>query len=414
MVADPLPVDKRRKLAINLGFIPVLLSIGAAALAIFEFNSAWRPALTIIPAAAAYGVLRRTSIISYSRGIRKALLARRRAASSNTAQMNAEEQAALNASVKQPSKPWIANSALDKFLLPVMALLATAVPFAGTIHLPHKGTDSGPAAPVAVSAADHVPRPPAPIRIAVQPLPVPAPEAPASAVPTEIPVSSEQAAVANSTTMESPVQSTSEPAEPAAPPVPPAAPLAQVATPPLAGVILQMLQFARANDWSAVDAMAVTSAASAGNLPGADLNTARTQNDAGTAAFHRNDMQAAVAAFRLAAAANPSDPQILDNLAFALIRSGRSEEAVPLLNQILNRSPARATAWGNLSVAVLPDAAASTAALKLAFHFNQNRQRITSYFTPLATSYPDERYRTVVRSVLANADTIPIRPPSRQ
>jgi hypothetical protein len=139
MVADPLPVDKRRKLAISLGFIPVLFSAVASGLAVFMLDSAWGLPLSVIAVAAGYGVLRKKIIISYSRKIRKALLATKNAASSNTAQMSAEEQKSLTESFKQPSKPWLANSAMDKFVLPIAAVLAAIVPFGASIHLPHRG-----------------------------------------------------------------------------------------------------------------------------------------------------------------------------------------------------------------------------------------------------------------------------------
>jgi len=396
MVADPLPVDKRRKLAINLGFIPVLLSLVSAALAVFEFDSAWGLPLSVIPVAAAYGILRKKTIISYSRKIRKALLAERNAASSNTAQMNANQQSALSESVKQPSKPWLANSALDKFLLPIVAVLAVVAPFGATIHLPQKLTGGSPSSAISVSVPLHTDGAPSAevreARVAVPPVPVQAPAAPAWAPPAETPASPVQATVADTTGSDSQVHGAPIPAAPE-PPV---------------GVIAQMLQLARANNWSAVDELAVTSQAPPADYPAADLNNARIQNNEGIAALRRNDPQAAVVVFQRAAQANPSDPQILDNLAFALIRTQRSAEAVPLLTELLRRFPGRATAWGNLSAAVIPDIDTATSALKLAFHFNQNRERITNYFAPLAASYPDVRFRAVISAVLSSANSIPV------
>jgi Flp pilus assembly protein TadD len=174
------------------------------------------------------------------------------------------------------------------------------------------------------------------------------------------------------------------------------------------GAVAQILQLAHAKDWVGVDNMAATYRSQASNYPPGDPKAAGVQNTEGVAAFRRNDLSSAIAAFQGAAQANPADPVALNNLGAALVRAHRTDEAVNVLTDLLHRSPERATAWVNLSEAIVADPDAATSALSLAFHFNQNRGKLHQDFASLANTAPDQRLRAVITSVLATADAIPV------
>jgi LSD1 subclass zinc finger protein len=373
LVADPLPVDQRRKRSIQLGFLPLPLSLVSAGLAIFRFDSNWGLPLCVAAVAGIYGVIRKKSIISYSRRLRKALLAARNVAASNTAQMSVEEQNALAASVAYPRKPWIFNRAVDTFALPIVAVLAAAIPFGGLIH--RGATDVGVSAATSSESAHR--------ELTGTPMSPRAATPPSAKTAAVIPTERDAAVQA--------VRATSNPGSQAS----------DLAT------LAAILQPAESSDWSGVDQQVIKLRAEATNEPVVDAARAQVQNNLGTAAFRSGDLQAAILAFQRAAEANPSDPAILDNWAFALLRAQRSDEAVHVLAGLLHRFPDRATAWINLSEAATADTASATTALKLGFHFHPDRQKLTNHFAPLATSYGDERYRSVIANVLASVDTIP-------
>jgi Flp pilus assembly protein TadD len=174
------------------------------------------------------------------------------------------------------------------------------------------------------------------------------------------------------------------------------------------GAVAQMLQLAHAKDWVGVDNMAAAYRSQASSYPPGDPKAAGIQNTEGVAAFRRNDLSAAISAFQRAAQANPADPVALNNLGAVLVRVQRTDEAVNVLTDLLHRSPDRATAWVNLSEAIVADPDAATSALSLAFHFNQNRAKLQQDFTALANTAPDRRLRAVIANILTIADAIPI------
>lgn len=174
------------------------------------------------------------------------------------------------------------------------------------------------------------------------------------------------------------------------------------------GAVAQILQLAHAKHWAGVDNMAASYRSQPSNYPRGDPKAAGIQNADGVAAFRRNDLSAAMAAFQRAAQANPGDPVALNNLAAALVRAQRTDEAVKVLTGLLHRSPERANAWVNLSEAIVADPDSAASALSLAFHFNQNRGKLQQEFAALANTAPDQRLRTVITNVLTTVDAIPI------
>jgi len=140
LVADPLPVDQKRKSAVQMGFVPFAVAFISAAFAIFKFDSDWTAPLFCVAAAGLYGLVRKTSIIVFSVEIRKSLLARRHAASKSENEMSAAERDIF---VKEPKKkPRMANTDYDNLVLPFLTLLFATIPFVQVLSpskdaLPH-------------------------------------------------------------------------------------------------------------------------------------------------------------------------------------------------------------------------------------------------------------------------------------
>jgi len=283
--------------------------------------------------------------------------------------------------------------------------------------------------PAVVSASPPMESPPTAAREVPAPAPgepekpVSLPPPPVVAAPAPIPVTQAAAPTAPSTvapvarTQESaPPASIAAPRSPAPVPRPEPAPTespVQAATDSTSsmfklGAVAQILQLAHAKDWVGVDNMAANYRSQSSNYPPGDPKTAGIQNTEGVAAFRRNDLSAAISAFQRAAQANPADPVAVNNLGAVLVRAQRTDEAVNVLTELLHRSPERATAWVNLSEAIVADPDAATSALSLAFHFNQNRAKLQQGFSALANTAPDQRLRVVISNVLATADAIPI------
>lgn len=132
IVADPLPVDNGRQRAARISFAPLLAAIAGAGTAIFFLGSFWLIPLATVAAAGVYGMLRRKAIIGYSHKVRQTLLARRQ--STNSANAAASTDAAK-------SRPWLANTANDKIVVPLIALAFAAVPL-GSALIWHKSPDA--------------------------------------------------------------------------------------------------------------------------------------------------------------------------------------------------------------------------------------------------------------------------------
>ena len=75
---------------------------------------------------------------------------------------------------------------------------------------------------------------------------------------------------------------------------------------------------------------------------------ARYLNDAGLNAFKGGDYLVAASLFLDGANADPSDAEIINNYAFALLRAGKYVESVAALEKTLSFAPNRPSAWFNL------------------------------------------------------------------
>ena len=124
IVADDLPVDNGRQRAVSASFVPFGGAVFGAGVAIFAMNSLWSVPMVAIATARMYGVLRRKAIVSYSHKIRQSLLARRKSSDGSTAGTN---------STTVGHKPWLAHTANDKLLLPLIALGFAFIPICSAL-----------------------------------------------------------------------------------------------------------------------------------------------------------------------------------------------------------------------------------------------------------------------------------------
>ena len=126
-------------------------------------------------------------------------------------------------------------------------------------------------------------------------------------------------------------------------------------------------------------------ASSLGNLPKpvhGDRKVARDLNKRALTKFGENDHGAAVEILKLAAQADPADPEILSNLGLALVKAGRANEAeIPLL-AALELDPRRSSAWAPLAeaLAMQQKAVHGQRALLLAYEFSANKQKTLDFY----------------------------------
>jgi LSD1 subclass zinc finger protein len=418
LVADAGPEDHGRRRAVRYGFIPALAGVAAFA-GVAATTNGQLSALPEVPlmwagliGSIAYGVLRRRSILSYSLKLRHAILAQRKMAATNTANVDEAERARLMESCKRPDRPWLAGTMKDSVILPLASVAALAFVLTPRLHEQ--------------------------VRMHAQEVEVTATAAPA--VETPVPVTDNPAqpeTLAQAPATQPATMATPEPqqtvaaveASVAPPPAPPvqvpaqiADTLANTATPaqvsPIAHAqvsvpvpVVDVLSAAAQNDWSSVDTAADrlrrTDLASAAPR---DRATARAANIEGKAALGVSNYFGAVDAFRRGVAADPADIEIQNNLGFAYEEAGRQQEAIDVVTDVLTRSPRRSSAWANLASSLaesghLPEA---EAALSIAVHYTSNRDRSLAFLQEQAAGGRSDAIKQVSMQVSQRALDIPI------
>ena len=386
LIADPSPVDTARQNAIRWGYAPALaamLAAGGAAVTANSHHLDLRPSLiaAVVVASLMFGWLRKQSILSYSRNIRQALLSQRQLKSVDSLSMSAAERQAVLDSSGRPGRPFLSVTSRDAILLPAISLAATAllvVPLAAPLLKTATPSTSTYAAT--------------------------APVAPRTAVtaPTSVQVAA-PAAATNSVALAS---LSASPVPAATPPIvaPESGSSSKIALDPQ---LKQALAAATQHQWAALDASTSMPLASPNTTR--DRPTARGANAEGRAALQRSDMAAAVEAFTRGTRADSLDPEVVNNLAYALQESGAHAEAIAALNQALRLSPRRTSAWANLSssLAELGDAQAAQAAMTLALHYSGNRQKTLAFLSDQQQGGRSDVVKQVATAVLAAAADIP-------
>ncbi|MFM9927718.1 tetratricopeptide repeat protein [Variovorax sp. H27-G14] len=392
LVADPAPVDHERKKAIRWGYAPLVVSLLAAGGG-YAYADAHRIAFSpglaagAVVAALVFAAWRKHSILSYSKGIRQALLSQRQLKSVDSLQLGSAERQALLERGTRPSRPFLSMTSKDAMLIPAVSLIAAAVFLVPLIPASFKDSPTPSYASASKPSRPQAPAAPSPVQAP--------PQQRAQSVETSV----SAAAVA-------PVAA----AAVAAAPVVAQVPAVQVAATPKIQFdpqLKQMLIAASKHQWDVVDS--ATAAPLALRNVNRDRAAGRAANTEGKSALQRGENQAAIEAFTRGVEADAVDPEIVNNLAFAYQESGAHAEAIGALNETLRLAPRRVAAWANLSASLAEtgDAAASAAALSLALHYSGSRQKTLTFLGEQAQNGRSDAARAVASAVLSAADEIP-------
>lgn len=406
LVADPLPIDARRRDAIRFGYLPSVAALISAAIAVFKFELPWMVPVGIAVAAAAYGLFRAESIKSYSLKLRQSMLAGRRAASANTSQMTHAEQQKVLSSVKRPPKPWMANTSSDRLVLPALTIALALAPLGPAI----RGQGGSSTEPGQLAETTQ--------RVAPAAAPTIQQAAPTAGPAIQYQTTASQASeppVATAAAIPAPEATASAPAAAAA--KSDDAPVESVATTPAAAKpslpLASVLLLAKDGEWGKVDEQVALVRSQPLVAEMGDRKAARASNNQGLAFLKGNDFAAATTAFERGVSLDGSDIEVRNNLGYALLKAGLNDEAIAVLGRVLLQAPDRSSAWANLSEAAVNYKEMSLSALQVAVHFSANRDKTLTYLRQSAESHPQASYRGIASAVLANVDAIPANPNDR-
>jgi len=116
-VADKLPVDSKRRMALILGYVPA--AFGAAPFVFLDPEfSGFAGILTL--AGLSYAGLRHWSILNFSKKRRESTLARKIAEEGGQAELSEKQQTALTTAYSDVKPGFLANTAKDKVLIPAL------------------------------------------------------------------------------------------------------------------------------------------------------------------------------------------------------------------------------------------------------------------------------------------------------
>lgn len=108
----------------------------------------------------------------------------------------------------------------------------------------------------------------------------------------------------------------------------------------------------------------------------------RKLNSEGLEALKRDDPVAAAGFFRRGLVENPRDVELAGNLGFALIKAGKPQEAVEVLNAALLLDPRRTSTWTPLAeaLALAGHKEEAQAALWISFQWSPNRDKSLAFY----------------------------------
>lgn len=410
MLADPLPVDEARKKSLSLGTWPLMASAVSGGLAVFKFDAGWALPLIGLVGTAVYAGMRHNAIVGHSKALRQALLASRRAAASNTAQLSNEEQQALLASAKRPMMPKFVSAGVDKMVLTwatVAALVLPGLQLGGEALAERREK----AQDVAQALPPQQGRP-----VASSNPPVESPRSAPAPTPTPPPVAAEPDAATVATAAAEPATATANGnGEGPTAAATTAAPAGAESTAPTLGAdtpvqqVAQLLRASAAMEWGQVDEQVARIKANPPGFPPGDRKQARAANNEGLALLKGGNAAQAAAAFQRGVALDVGDIEVRNNLAYALVKAGEPDKAIPVLAQVLMQAPDRTSAWANLAEA-LDKPGASHAALRIAVRHSANREKTLAFLRSVVENPPNERFAATAAAVLAEVNDIPRHP----
>ena len=163
-----------------------------------------------------------------------------------------------------------------------------------------------------------------------------------------------------------------------------------------------MLQAAHDRNNSALD-QAIHSLSGAPHPQVGNRALARYYNDQGLAELRAKNFSAAIGSFSLGVAADPGNPELINNLGFALYKNGQNSAAKEQIEHVLILSPTRSSAWINLADIFFKEnnEASAIDAYTLAYSFATNKERVYKTVESLAENDPDSYSRIFYTKVLA-------------
>lgn len=134
-----------------------------------------------------------------------------------------------------------------------------------------------------------------------------------------------------------------------------------------------------------------------------DRKTARALNDQALLAFRQENYQLAENIFAEALKSDPSDIEVLNNYAYALLKGAKYVDAERILGFVLSIAPGRTSGWANLADVYAntnrPDAA--SAGFVVGFRFATNQDKALAFLKDRAETEPNENIRRAVINALA-------------
>lgn len=163
-----------------------------------------------------------------------------------------------------------------------------------------------------------------------------------------------------------------------------------------------MLHAAHDRNRNAVE-QAVSALSDVPRPPSGNRASARSSNDQGLVALKAQNYADAIDAFRLGVSQDPGNVELINNLGFALYKSGQTYAAKEQIELALLLSPKRSSAWVNLGDVFFKEGNEPTGidAYILAYAFAANKDRLYKTVESLAENDPDSFSRIFYTKVLA-------------
>jgi len=134
-----------------------------------------------------------------------------------------------------------------------------------------------------------------------------------------------------------------------------------------------------------------------------DRKAARALNDQALLSFRQENYQQASNLFADSIKIDPSDIEVLNNYAFALLKGGRYTDSERILGFVLSIAPGRSNGWANLADVYAntnrPDAA--SAAYVVGFKFARKPDKALAFLKHISESESNENIRRAVTNALA-------------
>jgi len=255
-----------------------------------------------------------------------------------------------------------------------------------TVLWPDSGTSERPVAPVAAPSA-------APAATAEPPLAPPAPPPTAAVAPaTSPPVVTSPAPAAE------PTPEVASPPAPIAAAAPPTAPAEKTEKPPAQPNAIVEAAIA-GND---AEVQALVKKLGSQRATRGDRARARDFNAKALTHVRKGRYADAVPLFEAANQADSGDPEIRENLGYALLKAGRIDEAESALLAALEIGPQRASTWGSLGF-VYAKRGQHAEAVKLiltAYRFAPDRKKAAETYRRQAKTETDPKVRATLEDVV--------------